>query len=343
MKTRPFRRLRLAGALLAAAALSLAPAALAQAPAGETNQPPPLPKEVPPFEVAQYNAFTWYGRFGYTNCSWIDLGDGIAVIDTGWSLQDGKNLLQKIKETTKGKPVKWIVMTHLHGDSNGGLEAFLPTEATIFMNARAALLYARSMAERGGAGVRLPAVVGVGDRVVLSSTARSLELIASPTAAHTAFDLVAFSPEGSVAWVGDLITTGRCPMLNDPACDPKGWLAMLDKLAELHPAGIIPTRGEPTGAFEAESSATRRYLDRVVSLLKEFKEKKYPEAQVASELVLRKIPEYCPIAMDNTNALALYRRLQPDGSFAPVPSAENPAGPRPSAPRPTAPATSPKK
>ena len=64
---------------------------------------------------------------------------------------------------------------------------------------------------------------------------------------------------------------------------------------------------------------------------------------MASELVLRKIPEYCPISMDNTNALALYRRLQPDGSFAPVPPTETPAAPRLPAPPQTPPANSPKK
>ena len=45
------------------------------APAG----PPPLPKDVPPFQLAQYNAFTWYGRFGWTNCAFVDMGDGVLV------------------------------------------------------------------------------------------------------------------------------------------------------------------------------------------------------------------------------------------------------------------------
>ena len=52
--------------------------------------------------------------------------------------------------------------------------------------------------------------------------------------------------------------------------------------------------------------------------LAEQKAKNTPEARVAAELSIQKIAEYCPVANDNANVLALYRRMQPDGTFAPV-------------------------
>ncbi len=79
------------------------------------------------------------------------MGDGVLVIDTGWTKQDAENLKAQIKEKTKGKPVRWIVMTQTDIDSNGGIEAFLPTDATIFVHARAVgpALQERSPREAG--------------------------------------------------------------------------------------------------------------------------------------------------------------------------------------------------
>ena len=78
-------------AFLALLLLVAVPAELALAQAPSTSSgPPPLPKDVPAFQVGQYNAYTWYGRFGYTNLSFIDTGDGVLVIDTGWKKQIGR-------------------------------------------------------------------------------------------------------------------------------------------------------------------------------------------------------------------------------------------------------------
>jgi glyoxylase-like metal-dependent hydrolase (beta-lactamase superfamily II) len=310
MKTRP--------TLLAAAfsLAALAGPALAQAPVAPPA-PPALPAGVPAFEVAQYNAFTWYGRFGFTNCAFVDMGDGVLVVDTGWTKKDGENLKAQIKEKTKGKPIRWIVMTQTDLDSNGGIEAFLPTDATIFVNARAAgPLTAGVLA--GVPGQKRPTVVGVTDQLVVHTGDRRVELVASPGLAHSEYDLVALCNDNGLAFVGDLVTVGRCPNLMGPAADPTGWLEMLDRVRKLNPAGLVTSRGEPTKLVFQELEATRLYLDRVVRFLAEQKVKDAPEARVAAELSLRKLGDYCPIPSDNANVLALYRRMQPDGSFAPT-------------------------
>ena len=117
------------------------------------------------------------------------------------------------------------------------------------------------------------------------------------------------------------------------ATDPAGWLEMLERVRKLNPAGLVATRGEPTKLVFQELEATRLYLDRVVRFLAEQKAKDAPEARVAAELSIRKIGEYCPSRSDNANVLALYRRMQPDGSFAPLPppTLAGPARDRPGA------------
>ncbi len=312
-------------ALAAALALStLAGVAAAQAPIAPTA-PPPLPEGVPAFEVAQYNTFTWYGRFGYTNAAFIDTGDGILVIDTGWTKEDGENLKAQIEEKTKGKPVRWIVMTQTDIDSNGGISAFLPTDATVFVHARAADPLARGVLA-SVPGRKSPIVVGVSDRAILAAGGRRFEIVAAPSSAHSEYDLAVLCNDNGLVFVGDLVTPGRCPTLTGAAADPRGWMEMIDRIGKLNPAGLVPTRGEPTKVVQQELERTRAYLERVVKFLEAQKAKKAPEARVAAELSLAKLGDYCPPQVDNANALALYRRMRDDGTFA-APAAAVPAPP----------------
>jgi glyoxylase-like metal-dependent hydrolase (beta-lactamase superfamily II) len=318
--------------VLSAALLSatvLANAASSQAPAS-MPAPPPLPKGVPAFEVAQLNPTTWYGRFGFTNCSFIDMGDGVLVIDTGWTKQDAENLKAQIKEKTKGKPVRWIVMTQTDIDSNGGIEAFLPTDATIFVHARAVDPLSRSVL-RAIPGEKRPTVVGVADRLVVNAGGGRLEMLASPGGSHSAYDLVAVSSNSGIAFVGDLVTSGRCPNLAGGASDPAGWQLMLERIQEIGPVGLIGTRGDPIQAVREELQRTGAYLERVRSFLSEQKAKGSPEARVAAELSLKDLGAYCPGTIDNANVLALYRRLRPDGTYA-SPAEVAPAPAKPASP-----------
>jgi hypothetical protein len=108
---------------------------------------------------------------------------------------------------------------------------------------------------------------------------------------------------------------------------------MLERIRQLNPAGLVPTRGDPTKLVFQELEATRLYLERVTRFLAEQKIKNAPEARVAAELSIQKIAEYCPLANDNANVLALYRRMRPDGTFAPA-TAAGPAAKAAPAPSP---------
>lgn len=320
---------RIAALFLAALVAAPAGVSLAQAGASAPAGPPPLPENVPAFQMAQYNAFTWYGRFGYTNASFVDTGDGVLVIDTGWTKQDAENLKAQIAEKTKGKPVRWIVMTQTDLDSNGGIEAFLPTDATVFVHERAVDPLSAGIL-RAEPGKKRATVVGVRDRMILNAGGRRFELVAVPGRAHSEYDLVVLGNDSGLAWVGDLVTTGRCPNLTNAASDPKGWIGMLDAIHALNPVGLVSTRGDVTRLVNEGLGNTRAYLERVLKFLEEQKAKNAPEARLAAELSLRKIGDYCPPTVDNANVLALYRRMQPDGTFAVPPP---PALPRAPAPR----------
>jgi glyoxylase-like metal-dependent hydrolase (beta-lactamase superfamily II) len=298
----------------------LGPRLAGQGPAG----PAPAPAGVKPFEVAQLDPTTWYGRFGYTNCAWIDLGDGVLVIDTGGTAEDAKNLLAEIARTTNKKPVKWIAMTHLHSDSNDGFSSFLPTDATVFVNARASSQFAPLVTKSG----KTPHVVGVGDRISLLSSTQALEIGAAPGSAHTDFDLYVFSVRSRTAFVGDLVTTGHCPMMSDSGTDPKGWLKALDRLDSLGAEVLVPTRGNATKTPGLEIDSTRQYISSMQNFLAEKKKQNAPEARVSGELAAQKLGDKCPRELAALNALSIYRRMAPDGTV------QSAAAPAPAAPAP---------
>ncbi len=298
---------------------ALAALFVAGAAASQTPTPPKAP-ELPPFEVAQTDPHSWMGRFGITNCSWFDLGDGVVLIDTGASEADGRNLLAEVKRTVPGKPVRWIVMTHLHGDSNGGFQALMPTDAMIIVNERALPGFTALL--RGGG--KVPTMVGVKDKLVLQGKTQALEIRATTAPAHTADDLWVFQPTANVVYVGDLVTPARCPMMSDPGTDPKGWLLALDQIEAVHAAALVPTRGPSTVKVAEQILGTRSYIKRMLEILTAMKKINAAEARVSGELAAQKIGEYCPKELDVTNALYLYRRMNEDGTFNQKPG--GPAG-----------------
>jgi glyoxylase-like metal-dependent hydrolase (beta-lactamase superfamily II) len=312
---RLFNTLALLGGLLAPAGRLFA--------AAPPAPPPPLPEGVAPFEVATSSPTSWYGRFGWTNVAWIDMGDGVLLIDTGATLADAENIKAKIKETTKGKPVRWVVITHPHADNTGALDAFAG-EASFFANVKAAGPMALHLGREKTP--RIPTVVGVTQKAMIASGGNVVELVAIEGSAHTSEDLIVFHRATGIAYVGDLVTPNRCPMMSDSSADPRGWVAALDQIALLHPALLVATRGDASPQVEAELNKTRAYVKRVTDLLSDFKKGNTPEARVAAELVLRKLGDYCPTQLDNANVLKLYQRADASGNVKPAaPSAAKPA------------------
>lgn len=298
---------RLAAAVLAAfscAALGAPPTAPASAPAAGAV------KVAQPFK----DVGLWYGAFGGTICSWLDTGAGVFLIDTGSSAADAKSLRAEIARTTKNKPVKWIALTHLHADSNDGLASFLPSDATIFVNAKTASLLVDFVGRLKGPE---PNVIGVGERILLVAGKLRLEIGVAPANAHTSSDLYVFDAVTRTAFVGDLVTPDRCPMLSDPDSDIKGWLLALDRLDALHPVGLVASRGNPAANAAPEIEKTRRYLTSLLSFLVEKKKQNAPEARVSGELAAERLGEYCPRELSAVNALSVYRRLNLDGSTVP--------------------------
>ena len=268
-----------------------------------------------PFEVAKVAGKTWIGRFGLSNCAWIDLGSGVLLVDTGASAADAANLKAEITKSVGSKPVKWIVITHLHEHANAGLPAFLSSAPTIYIRASVAANTEAALARMARGGTP-PKVVGVRDTALIAEGGLSVKVFAPAGGSATAVDLWVLSSDAKVAFVGDLLTGGQCPSLLDPDSDPIGWSAELQRVGAQAPLLVQGSVGDISNGVEGEIATTRAYLERIYRITKEIKGKGLPEARVSSQLsVIEKVGDYCSTKVDVMNGLAIYKRLGPDGTL----------------------------
>src|SRR4051794_40414869 len=83
-------------------------------------------------EVFEVGPGVWL-RNMVDNSAWADLGNGAVVIDSLDPADDGpmEQQIPKDIERTVGKPLRWLVNTHWHGDHIGFNKAWAQLGATV--------------------------------------------------------------------------------------------------------------------------------------------------------------------------------------------------------------------
>ncbi|TFG75232.1 MAG: MBL fold metallo-hydrolase, partial [Chrysiogenales bacterium] len=65
------------------------------------------------------------GLSGAGNVAFLVAGQGVLVVDSGASPADGLIIVNKIRSVTD-RPIRYVVLTHSHGDHVFGLQSFPP-------------------------------------------------------------------------------------------------------------------------------------------------------------------------------------------------------------------------
>ena len=199
------------------------------------------------------------------------IGDeGVAVIDTGGSVREGRRLVQAIGQVTS-KPVLYVINTHAHPDHLFGNAAF-PSPA-VFVGSHN---LPRDMMERGPYYLKsfrpamgalldevkiVPPTMIVDSELQLDLGHRVLSLRAWRSS-HSDSDLTIFDETTGVLFAGDLVFLRHIPVLDGSI---RGWLTTIDELAKLPAKSVVPGHGPPSAPWPAALDPERQYLERLQS------------------------------------------------------------------------------
>jgi glyoxylase-like metal-dependent hydrolase (beta-lactamase superfamily II) len=139
----------------------------------------------------------------------VEFQDYVLAVEAPGTSEGADNVIKRIKETIPGKPIRYVAVTHHHGDHIGGLRSFIAEGATV-ITTRDNRKVVETMAaapqnDRLAKSPRKPEFLFVetGKRIVTDGT-QTVELIDVGPNPHAREMVIAYLPKQRVVFQGDL-------------------------------------------------------------------------------------------------------------------------------------------
>jgi glyoxylase-like metal-dependent hydrolase (beta-lactamase superfamily II) len=191
----------------------------------------------------------------------VEFKDYIIAVEAPGSSAGSDAVIARIKETIPGKPIKYLAMTHHHGDHIGGLRSYVAEGATIVTTpGNRALVEAMAKApqlDRLAANPRQPEFLFIEKRKrLLTDGKQTLELINIGPHPHAWDMVIAYLPQQRVVFQGDMFFVPNNNAPQGPAQASTAAFARRLKEAKLEVEKIASVHGRTATMAELEA-ATR--------------------------------------------------------------------------------------
>ena len=186
-----------------------------------------------------------------TNSGFIVGDDGVLVIEALMTTAEARHTIAEVKRVTD-KPIRWLVLTHYHGDHTFATHHFLPAAIVAHTECREELIekwdvsvgdFSRNcpeLSEKFRKTRMVPPDVVFVERLTLHVEARRVELLYLGRA-HTRGDVFIYLPGDRILFAGDVVDKDTVPYTADGYIG--SWITVLDKLQSLEVERLVPGHG----------------------------------------------------------------------------------------------------
>ena len=183
----------------------------------------------------------------------VDAGDHFVLLEAPLNPAYGEKQRELIRAMNPDKPVRYVVVTHHHGDHTGGLKPWVEAGAVLVAPKGAGVALRRQLVARGV--TRPIAIEEVADRRTMGSGPGRVDLYAF-AGSHSAGNLMAHLPGGNILFQGDLLYV---PERGEPpvAFEVVGELMRELRRRKLAPDTFVGVHGRPATSAEAQESLRR--------------------------------------------------------------------------------------
>ena len=222
---------------------------------------------------------------GFSNTFMVTTSQGNVIIDTSMPFNSARHK-QMLRAENSG-PVKYIILTHAHGDHTGGVAAWKEAGTEViaqrnhveFMNyqARLANFYALRNAAQfalpppqmrewaGNYGANIVATKLFDDRYEFKLGDVTFEIISTP--GETPDHLTVWVPKYKAAFVGDNFYSSFPNIYTLRGTEPRralDYVQSLNKVLALKPEILLPSHGEPVYGNAEITRQLTRYRDAIL-------------------------------------------------------------------------------
>lgn len=232
--------------------------------------------------------FTLENGGNIVNVAFVEVPDGVVVIDTGPSKRYGEALAALIEKTLPGKPVLRVYNTHHHPDHFLGNQGFdrgvLATSQGVIDNIAAeGDGFTDNMYRLVGDWMRGTSSVAPG--VALEAASEDIggrRFSLSYLNGHTSADLVIRDDETGVVFTGDLAFLNRAP--TTPHANIQEWQTSLAQLDQMDRELFLPGHGQIDKSNESLQQ-TSDYLDWLSGTIKQAASRGYTMNEAMSTAI----------------------------------------------------------